>query len=239
MIKINKKQQGQTLIETLAAIFVLAMGITAVVGLATFTLSSSSNVTKQVIGVGLARQGIEAVKNMRDTNWLQQGAPDTDCYNFKNQEGTDSCFRNWLNSSSGYMLAPSPSNSFTLSLVPDPTDETFPNSSDIKFWHLLSPDPTYGYTLFYYPLNSSSIYFYDPFNRAGKQKPSGYYRSITITQESSPTPFDQDGVGPVMRVVSQVWWNDKKCPVASAFAYPSSGSCRITLETLLTNWKTN
>src|SRR6266403_2545802 len=63
--------EGQTLIETMVAVFILVMGVTAATGLAVYALSTSTNVTKQIIATGLAREGIEAMKNMRDTNWLQ------------------------------------------------------------------------------------------------------------------------------------------------------------------------
>ncbi len=242
---------GQTLIETLAGIFVLAMGITAVLGLATFSLSSSTNITKQVIGIGLARQGIEAVKNMRDTNWLWQTTIDSDCYNYKNGLNTATCYRSWLNNPSAYSIAPQNSNSYVLAFTPDPADNKFPSSSDIVFWHLMAP-PISGYTLYYYPYNpanpSATKFFYDPILSASAT-PSGFYRKITITQEGPANtpqapkpavpPFDKTGIGPYIRVISQVWWADKNCPTPDKNTYPTSGSCRISLETVLTNWKTN
>jgi type II secretory pathway pseudopilin PulG len=239
----KNNQSGQTLIETLAAVFVLSMGITAVVGLATFSLNSSTNVNKQVIGIGLVRQGIEAVKNMRDTNWLWQASVDTDCYNFKNDLNTATCYRSWLDNSLAYTIAPSPSNTYTyvLSFNPDPSTDTKFSSGDTRFWRLTAPTLAPngpGFTLYAYPLGSNTKYFYDTTSSSG-QTPSGYYRSITITKESSPTPFDKAGVGPLIRVISRVWWADKKCPVPDPNTYPTSGSCRVTLETVLTNWKTN
>lgn len=235
----SNKQSGQTLIETLAAVFVLAMGITAVVGLATFSLKSSTNVTKQVVGIGLARQGIEAIKNMRDTNWLRQVNIDTDCHNFKTSEETASCFRNWLTNSYDISGAVSPGANYVLTFNPDTGDNKL-SGSDTVFWHLSAP-PAGNYTLYYAPLSSGSKYFYDPSSSTGN--PSGYYRKITIIQEgvSGPIlpPFDTTGVGPYIRVISQVWWADKSCPTPSATAFPTTGSCRTSLETVLTNWKTN
>lgn len=231
-------QSGQTLIETMAAAFVLVMGIAAVAAMATFSLRSSSNVIKQVVGMGLARQGIEAVKNMRDTNWLMQSEIDNDCYNFKNQEPTAPCYRDWLTNPNAYSLDAGGTNStYVLSFKPDSGDDKFPGTDDIKFWHL-TPKPTGPFTLYSYPADNSTKYFYDHANPSGQVR-SGYYRSIQITLLPGPTPFDKDGVGPAVRVISRVWWRDEKCPVASAFYYPDGGSCRISLETVLTNWKTN
>ncbi len=88
--------KAQTLIETLAAIFILTMGVTAGVGLANFVLGSSTSITNQVIATGLAREAVEAVKSMRDTNWLQANTINTDCYNFSGGTSDGPCYRNWL-----------------------------------------------------------------------------------------------------------------------------------------------
>ncbi len=76
-----QKQNGQTLIETLVASFILVMGITAALTLATYSLGATNNIRQQTIGLGLAREGLEVVKNMRDTNWLR-GTSSSDCYDF-------------------------------------------------------------------------------------------------------------------------------------------------------------
>ncbi len=88
--------KAQTLIETLAAIFILTMGVTAGVGLANYALGSSTSITQQVIATGLAREAVEAIKSMRDTNWLQSGTINSDCYNFASGGNDGSCYKNWL-----------------------------------------------------------------------------------------------------------------------------------------------
>ena len=62
------RNKGQTLIETLAAVFILVMGVSASVGLAIYAFNTSGGVVKQIIATGLAREGLEAVRNMRDSN---------------------------------------------------------------------------------------------------------------------------------------------------------------------------
>ena len=88
-------QRGQTLIETMVAVFVLTMGIVAALGLANFAVSTSRNIVKQITGMGLAREGVEAIKNMRDTNWLKGTLVDT-CYNFVTLGTDGSCYTTWL-----------------------------------------------------------------------------------------------------------------------------------------------
>jgi type II secretory pathway pseudopilin PulG len=100
--KNKARQSGQTLIETVVAVFILVMGIVAALGLAVYSLNASSNVTKQIVGIGLAREGVEAVKNMRDSNWLI-GSLSSTCYDFSLNQSNLPCYTDWLgpNGSSG------------------------------------------------------------------------------------------------------------------------------------------
>jgi Tfp pilus assembly protein PilV len=74
MIKHIKFQSGQTLIETIAAIFILTMALTAGLGLTIYVLSHSKTTLDEIVATNLAREGIDVVKNMRDTNWLESDA---------------------------------------------------------------------------------------------------------------------------------------------------------------------
>src|SRR3989338_1470089 len=141
----HKNQIGQTLIETIVGIFVLVMGITAALGLATFSLSSSTNIVKQLIGMGLAREGIEAVKNMRDTNWLQDALVPDGCYDFRTDTNDAApCYQHWLNpvaGPGGYNIQPvgalgSPS---SYRVYFDPTNN-LPSASNY-YWNIQPANP--------------------------------------------------------------------------------------------------
>src|SRR3990167_3392339 len=97
MRRLLNSQTGQTIIETVIGIFIMVMGITAAIGLATYSLSASTTVVKQMVGMGLAREAIEAVKNMRDTNWLKGSLVNT-CWNYQNSSLTANCYQGWQNS---------------------------------------------------------------------------------------------------------------------------------------------
>jgi type II secretory pathway pseudopilin PulG len=236
-----KDQKGQTLIETLAAVFILVMGITAAMGLSLFAYSSSTNITKQIIATALAREGIEAVKNMRDTNWLKIPNIDKNCYNYQSGVSTPDavncpgsgtggacCYKNWLNPTGGfnYNLNP-PSDNKSYRLVYNP--------GDALFWDLQIENSKYG-------LNFDSNITGMPFS--GFYKPetsqlngsSDYYRKITLRTDgnNSADPFNKD-IGPRLQVISQVWWTDKKCPRATD--WPGTGKCAVEIQTFLTNWK--
>ena len=217
---LNKpRQQGQTLIETLVAIFIMTMGLSAALGLANYALSASSNIIKQIIGMGLAREGLEAVKNMRDTNWLKDTLA-ANCYNFETAAGNASCYRSWMNPASGNNIDPVAA-SATYKLGFDP--------STANFWQLQSEST--NFTLNYNVAGTTGLYTPSVVGTS-----SGYYRRITIARDSTG-PFAQDGVGPRLTITTDVWWNDKRCPSASVLTPPSSGNCKITLQSFLTNWK--
>jgi type II secretory pathway pseudopilin PulG len=220
------KQTGQTLIETVVALFIMVMGITAALGLANYSFSASSNVRKQIIGVGLAREGIEAVKNMRDTNWLN-GSIQTNCYNFADSGSLSaSCYKDWLNpASGGYNL------NFNGSLY---LYFNAAASSGNGYWlYSTSASNAWG-------LNTSTDInngLYTP--SAGATGSSGFYRQIVITPDTT-APFDAQSSGnPYFQrllVRSRVWWTDKNCPATST--WPNGGKCSLELQTYLTNWKT-
>lgn len=63
-------QQGQTLIETIVAAFILTTAVVTGLGLAIYSLSLSKTSANQIIATSLAREGIDVVRLYRDSNWL-------------------------------------------------------------------------------------------------------------------------------------------------------------------------
>ncbi|OGC82753.1 MAG: hypothetical protein A2788_02530 [Candidatus Abawacabacteria bacterium RIFCSPHIGHO2_01_FULL_46_8] len=66
-------QRGVSLIETLVALFILALGITAALSLLGYVSGITAGTKNRIIATNLAREGIEAVRNIRDSNWLFYG----------------------------------------------------------------------------------------------------------------------------------------------------------------------
>lgn len=209
-------QSGQTLIETMVAIIVLVVGITASLSLANYALHSSSNVIKQLIATGLAREGVESVKAMRDTNWLRDTLSSS-CYDFPTAQATGLCYPNWLTSL--YNLRGTVSGK-SMILSFDPLSSSF--------WTIAQQDSNYRMRLD----TSGSVPFYNHTSGAL----SDFYRKITLTEDATGAIYSQT-TGPRLLVTVQVWWADKNCPAVSADTFPTTGSCRIQLQTYLTNWK--
>jgi hypothetical protein len=67
-VKMNK---GFTLMEAIVAIFVITTGLVGVLSLVSQTISASTFSKDKLIAAYLAQEGIEIVRNIRDTNWLQ------------------------------------------------------------------------------------------------------------------------------------------------------------------------
>jgi len=63
--------KGFTLIEVIIAIFLVTIGITATLLLITKTLGAMSLSFSQLKAAYLAQEGVEVVRNIRDTNWIQ------------------------------------------------------------------------------------------------------------------------------------------------------------------------
>jgi type IV pilus modification protein PilV len=63
--------KGFTLIEVLAAMFIMVMGVLGVFGLITRTVTFNSSVNSQLVASYLAQEGLELVRNIRDANFLK------------------------------------------------------------------------------------------------------------------------------------------------------------------------
>jgi len=73
-IKIIKK--GFTLLEVMVAIFVITVGIMGVMTILQRTIFLTSVSFSRLTAAYLAQEGIEIVRNVRDTNWLENSAWD-------------------------------------------------------------------------------------------------------------------------------------------------------------------
>jgi len=76
--------------EAIVAIFVITTGIVGVLSLFTQTISSATFSKDKLIAAYLAQEGIEIVRNIRDTNWLEQYTESTNPWN----EGLTGCSGN-------------------------------------------------------------------------------------------------------------------------------------------------
>ena len=81
-----------TLLETIVAIYVISVGLSAAMSLASFSLGAADVFKRQLIATNLAQEGVELVHNKRDSNYLTRLAdpscnPDTCNPNDRNGDG--------------------------------------------------------------------------------------------------------------------------------------------------------
>ena len=68
---VKQSSEGFTLIETLISIAVFTIGIMAALGLSVSNYNDSQDNLDRIMATNLARESIELVKNVRDSNWLK------------------------------------------------------------------------------------------------------------------------------------------------------------------------
>lgn len=201
---------GQSMIETIVAIFVLTTGLAGGLSLAIFVFSASSSISEKLTGVGIAREGIEIVRSMRDSNWLAGSialCPDL---------GTDqSCHSNWLNNTYDITGSSGTGRSYRAEFNP---------GSVLSRWSLSS---------------NSDYRLYADASGAFTHNPSGestlFFRKINIVYADTNPPYSP--VSPLVLVRSQVWWHGRNCPSILDLVSPSDTPCKIISEEYLTNWK--
>lgn len=69
MKKLNN--QGQGLVELIVAIAIIEIGLFSVWSLFLVNFNAVREAEMRIVGVNLSREGIEVIKNIRDTNWLK------------------------------------------------------------------------------------------------------------------------------------------------------------------------
>ena len=93
-------EKGFTLVESLVAIAVFTVGISAAIFVIQQSFFVGARVKNKIIAAYLAQEGIEVIRNIRDRNWMQGkvynvGDVAANCFN------ESSCWTNGINDSSG------------------------------------------------------------------------------------------------------------------------------------------
>jgi len=82
-------KRGETILESVIAMTVLAVGLGIASTIMATSIRNMSASKNRIIAVSLAREGLEAVRNVRDTNWLKFGSKKRECWN--HDPATDVC----------------------------------------------------------------------------------------------------------------------------------------------------
>ena len=68
--EVIRNQSGQGLLEAVIALGIIVTGIVGTMNLTISNQTSSADAQERLIAINLAREGVEIVRNIRDTNWL-------------------------------------------------------------------------------------------------------------------------------------------------------------------------
>jgi len=72
------KHNGFTVIELIITIFILSLAIVGIYGAFSIMLILTSDISDRLTAAYLAQEGIEIIRNIRDTNWIKNAAnPDS------------------------------------------------------------------------------------------------------------------------------------------------------------------
>jgi len=217
--KTQALQAGQSLIETIIAIFILTTALTASLGVALYAFSASTSSQNEIVAVSLAREGAEVVRVMRDSNWLA-GDAKGEAWDLQacSDIGDRLCYPRV------YEKVPSYNNYDLVSgnqlAIFDSSDQswTLDSTGQLNFDLYLQPDGSYTHT-------SSST-------------PPFFARMINISFNSA-APYTNENSNQELIVKSVVAWRGKGCSAFAATAdlLALATPCKIVVEEHLTNWK--
>lgn len=69
---LNKNIKAFTIIEVIIAVFILTFGVVGVFGLIQIITTFTYDISSRLTAVYLAQEGIEIIRNIRDSNWLEK-----------------------------------------------------------------------------------------------------------------------------------------------------------------------
>lgn len=160
----SKKRLGMVLTEALVAIATLAMGVIALGTITQNSIGTTILAKDYLVARGLAKEGEEAVKNIRYTNWMLKAA-NKNCWLRINPSNLADPNCGSLATANSYYVATLNGGVWTLkseSAAPNPDTPTASTTSPF----LLYSDDNGYYPVSTKPLNS---------------KPSKFYRSVQPT----------------------------------------------------------
>ena len=186
----------------------------------------------------MASEGIEVVRMMRDTNWLEgddKGAGsdlDLNCGSGSGQNDAaenimngKACYPDWLNGVSGsgyhnYNIGAS-GNAGDFRLIYTPPDG----------WNL---DRRNGSQRFHLCLQATGTYQHNATCDAEVNPP--FARRVAITSASTSAPYTP--LNPELRIRSAVIWSGRNCPsIVNVDPISSTSRCKVMIEEHMTNWK--
>ncbi|MFA5842925.1 MAG: hypothetical protein WC882_04660 [Candidatus Gracilibacteria bacterium] len=197
LLSLLRSQTAETLAEVIIALVVLAVGATGASTLIYVSISANAEGEQRIEAYNLAREGVEAVRNIRDTNWLRFPGNRTDCWDVT-LETTDPT--KCKEADGAVKIGSAAGINYVIYPQLNETDEGGNPATDLFSWKLeiLIPDGTDA-MIYEYPFGDDILYVNDPWHTLGE----------TLTE----TPYERiiriEKIDNTMIVTSTVSWQFK------------------------------
>lgn len=200
-------QSGQSLIESIVAIFVLATGLSAGIALAIFVFSASSNIADRIVATSLAREGVEVVRGMRDTNWLQDTLVPCDDVGSGQQ-----CYANWLDFRHNISGSEGGRN-YRVNFSPAGNVWSIEQNSNYRLYRV-------G----------------DAYSHSTTGDPTNFFRKVTIVYAETSGKYSPASPLVLVRSTVW-WYGRRCNNTITDLTNPDDTSCKLITEEYLTNWR--
>lgn len=228
-------RRGSVLLDVIVSIFILSLGLTGSMNLIVIAIQANKVSEQRLVATNLAQEGVEAMRSIRDTNWLTYSSDLRACWNFwedTNEDGVvDGSDSDCTPNANGQNQHPWSSDIITgenylekYIIDFDPDTFRWKLISEDQFVNITSsPDYSDGFALFQKQINGSKFYTHDKdVADPSDIEDTPFYRSLSLYYIDSTTgvPFNdtlnpiEGGVFPVgsaskdnrILVVSRVYW---------------------------------
>jgi len=212
--------KATSIIESMIVLLVVVTGITGVYWLLISSQSLANSTSQRIEAIQIARDGIESITSIRDTNWIMYAADYQNCWNVFNYNNT--CIWNTgtaldinHNTNEALTVSRDSNNKFILTKVSYPWGISSYSSEDYRNDFAVQKDSRWFYTQ-----SGGTLYW---------ESTPYYTREIQVDYIDSSGAF----VWPLasnnasIQVRSIVQWNDSA----------NSRIQSLEMKTILTNWK--
>ncbi|HCW32482.1 TPA: hypothetical protein DGH83_03240 [Candidatus Peregrinibacteria bacterium] len=144
------------------------------------SISATNDGENQIMAYNIAREGVEAIRNIRDTNWLKFPGDHLNCWDTLNATKAQDCVNSIKLSNATYWASL----------------ETDPGSNALFKWEVGTEDSnpqTDDFLLYENPVGNDTILNHDPTG-----VPGIFHRSIALIKGNN-----------TMQITSKVWWESK------------------------------
>jgi hypothetical protein len=207
---------GTSIIESMIVLLIVVTGITGVYGLMNASQKLANSTESRIEAIQIARDGLEAFTNIRDTNWLRFAADRANCWNVLNYNAScigsaTTTYDIRLSATQWIRLSRNWNNQFFIGIQNHWGTNTFDNTTYRNRFRV-QKDTRWFYT------QAWGTNFTPIFTR---EIQIDYLNAAWVSQWSTASN------NPKMKVTAIVQWNDPA----------SSTPQRLEMSTILTNWK--